>query len=300
MFKSLFAIFVVVGAFMLLGVAAPASAAGLDGTWTASDAQGNLTRVIIATDAAGNSTLRGFGRCSPECDWGTAPLTTYGKSVSDAVPAAGTASYTTGFSVTTLTVQLSKPGVLQVGVFTHFTDNSGRKNYVAYQALRQPIPPGTISHAQMTTSEHSSAAVFMKNQTPPPMIAGANATASPPSGAGKRVILSDGTVEVTYADGTQKIYSKSGVTTITPDGKKTYHAYSHMELSAQPPTPPSVPDSQTSKWADQEASQLLSLITALVGNDQSSVDNLLSNESHMTWYQKIDYRTSVVQTLATP
>jgi hypothetical protein len=280
--------------------ASPAVALGLDGTWTTADAQGTLARLVIASDVAGRATLQGFGRCSPsECNWGSVPLTTYGKNISDATSIAGVAAFNTRLNSTTVTVQLSDPGVLQVDVFTHFSDGSGRKNYFAHQVLRQPLQAGVVSPYERATSTRYGSSVFTR-PSPPPALPGTTPSPSAPSTAGQRTILPDGSVEITYADGTKKIFGKGGVTTITPDGKQSYHPVGFMEIAAQPPTPPSTPDSETSKWAELEASELLRLIKTLVSNDQASIDNLLAKETQMAWYQKIDNRTRFVQALAAP
>lgn len=275
----------------------PAAAQGLDGTWTAADAQGTLARLVIASDAAGGITLQGFGQCgSGECDWGAVPLTTYGTSVSDAAASAGVALFNTRSSRTTVTVRSSGAG-LQVDVFTRFADGSGRKNYFVHEEFNQPgraIPPGTVTRAAYTRYNPSILAAIQ------PATGAVTKVPSAPTSGGQRTILPDGSVEITYADGTKKIYSENGVTTITPDGKSTYRAYSRFELAAQAPTPPSVPDAETKKWADQEASTLLTLIGALVAHDKTSLDNLVAKEAQMAWYERIDNRTRILQSLTTP
>jgi hypothetical protein len=286
---------------LMLAREAPAVAQGLDGTWKAVNAQGALARLVIATDSAEGSALHAFGQCgSGECDWGSVPLTTYGKSINDAAAVAGSATFTTRFNNTMVTVWPSAPGTLLVDVFTHFTDGSGRKNYFVHEMFRQPLAGGAISPV---VGRNTSARPTFILKSPSPPAQPSTPTPSTSTGsnpAGTRTILSDGSVEITYADGTKKIFGEYGVTTITPDGKQSNKPHQTTHLDAQSPTPPSVPDTETSKWAAEEASTLLVLIKTLVSNDQASIDNLLAKEAQMAWYEKINDRTTLLQTLASP
>ena len=280
-------------ATVLFGLLYPvaAHAQGLDGAWTAVDNRGAITRIVVSFDASGQRRVHAYGACTPsECDWGSVPMTTYGASVSDTSAIAGIAGFRNSFSLTTVAIsQYGSPDSLQMDVFTRFTDGSGRKNYAVHEVMQRPGAARRPAYSVWSSTVRYSRVL--------PTFAAATASAGPSQPEGRRTILPDGSVQITYPDGSSKIVGKDGVTTIAADGTKSYKPYQRTFLSAQPPTPPSAPDSQTSKWAKLEADSLLALISQLVGNDQSSIDNLLAREEQMFWYQKIDDRTAVLQTL---
>jgi hypothetical protein len=279
--------------------ARPAAAQSLEGSWTAADARGNLARLVISSDATGRTTAQGYGVCTPtECDWGSVPVSTFGRNVSDAIPSAGIAIFTSQATSTMVTFSLQPDSaVLQVDVFTRFRDGSGRKNYAVHEVFRPTLALGTTRPREAFSTHAIGTNVIRSSASMPP-----NVTASPVSnqGTGVRTILPDGSVQIAYSDGSKTIYSKGGVTKIAPDGTKTYKPYQYTFISVQGPTPPSVPDNATKSWADGEQAQLLNLIKALVSNDKSSIDNLLARETQMAWYQKIDNRTALIQKLAAP
>jgi hypothetical protein len=70
------------------------------------------------------------GKCVPNpCNWGSAPLLTYGNSVSDTDHRFGTAAYDFGFATAALTFQLLDAQTMLVHTYTQFLDHSGRQNY---------------------------------------------------------------------------------------------------------------------------------------------------------------------------
>jgi hypothetical protein len=73
--------------------------------------------------------LQAWGACTPNpCDMGSAPLTTYGQSVSDMNHKIATASYDMTFKKVIMTLRISGNS-LYVETYNQFTDNSGRQNY---------------------------------------------------------------------------------------------------------------------------------------------------------------------------
>ena len=122
----------VASALALSVASAPAvaqtAAPGLAGTWTA--AGSGLVRLVIAAPPGG-ATVTAFGSCHPTaCPWGTRPLQIFAPNVSAKIGSVGLATYTTTFSETRVIVTLSAVRTLRVETLTHFTDKSGRSNYV--------------------------------------------------------------------------------------------------------------------------------------------------------------------------
>ena len=107
---------------------APTGIPQLVGTWMNRDitSQG-LVKLIIGN----NFSIHGFGACVPTpCDWGTTPGTNYAENVTGNQPVAFTALYKTSFKETIIVGRL-EAGLLLVETFDHFTDGSGRSNYVS-------------------------------------------------------------------------------------------------------------------------------------------------------------------------
>ena len=92
------------------------------GKWTNKDFQTrDITRVYIRQDGD-TAIVHEWGRCHPkECDWGEATVTQKGSALSVA--------WQPGFAVEIQELTLLADGSLQVTMHTHFTDNSGRKDY---------------------------------------------------------------------------------------------------------------------------------------------------------------------------
>ncbi|HEV7705501.1 MAG TPA: hypothetical protein VGO46_14490 [Gemmatimonadaceae bacterium] len=102
-----------------------------------------------------------------------------------------------------------------------------------------------------------------------------------------RRILPDGTVEVTFPDGS-KIQRLGGSTTrISPDGRKS--TYSAMTVAR--PSPPALPsEAAVETWIDAEAADLLETISGLLGGDSVSIANYTASEHGLSLYEKVDKR----------
>ncbi|WP_119674853.1 hypothetical protein [Deinococcus sp. RM] len=113
-----------------------AAPADMTGTWVNSNVTtSGITRVNVTRSAGGQMTVQVFGRCHPnDCDWGSAPLITYGTTVSDGNHFTATAVYAKVFATTTLVMNFTK-GRLDVQALTQFTDGSGRQNYASRDAF---------------------------------------------------------------------------------------------------------------------------------------------------------------------
>ena len=146
---KLFLVFV----FFLTVLAAQNSlAAGLNdftGTWMNVDANtGGLTKLVITTSPTPaddpNVSVHAWGQCHPtDCDWGVVKAHAYCPNVSCNIVATADgmmAVYKTGFSEMTLIIRRAGARLV-VQTFTHFTDNSNRRNYDAtYTFQRKMIP----------------------------------------------------------------------------------------------------------------------------------------------------------------
>lgn len=102
------------------------------GTWVnANPTTNGITRINITTNPDRTLTVQVFGRCHPsDCDWGKAPVLTYGLNVSDTNHFTATAVYAKGFSNTTLVMNL-RGKRMSVQSLTQFVDGSGRQNYAS-------------------------------------------------------------------------------------------------------------------------------------------------------------------------
>lgn len=122
---------------LLLAALLPASGqtndtAGFIGDWTNKDFQTrSVTRVQIRL-AGGHVSVHAWGRCHPaECDWGNATATVNGRVLS--------VTWKESFAVRTQEFTLQTDGSLQVSEHTHFTDNSGRKDYDSTDTLAKGL-----------------------------------------------------------------------------------------------------------------------------------------------------------------
>jgi len=119
---------------------AQASDAQFTGFWLNID---RATRGIVSFQIGGSPGSLGvhvYGACSPTaCDWGTAPLTTYGNNVSDSDHDYGAAVYNFGFATTILTFQLVDPNTIAVDTYDKFNDGSGRQNYHSREIFKKVI-----------------------------------------------------------------------------------------------------------------------------------------------------------------
>ncbi|MEH2009293.1 hypothetical protein [Nostoc sp.] len=108
------------------------------GTWVNKDANtSNITRLVITSGGSNKLKIQVFGKCHPsDCDWGTAPLLTYGINVQDTNHKYATANYNKGFANSFLTLGSARQEVLLQG-YTQFLDNSGRQNYYSREYFQK-------------------------------------------------------------------------------------------------------------------------------------------------------------------
>jgi hypothetical protein len=125
----------------------------------------------------------------------------------------------------------------------------------------------------------------------PPNAAPVTATPTTNGAAPVRHILADGSVELTFSDGTRRILKGGTTVTIAPNGRKSILA----AMDAMRPTPPVLPSEPAIlTWINGEAADLLETIQHLVGNDSVSVANYLATENAANAYQKVDKRVRCI------
>lgn len=135
---------------MVLSTPAFAGTGDFAGTWKNVDNNTRgITTIRIKADGP-NVRVHVWGKCHPnDCDWGEREAYAYGPSVSSNLVASAhvlTAQYQTGFSRTIIEIQKDGSDKLNVRVYTRFTDNSNRTNYMTkYKFKRarvQAVVPG--------------------------------------------------------------------------------------------------------------------------------------------------------------
>lgn len=108
-----------------------------------------------------------------------------------------------------------------------------------------------------------------------------------------RKILENGTVEIDYADGSKKIISDGSITFISPDGRTSMESFD----TAAPFVPPDLPNDDINRWLNSLNARLYTLISQLLKNDQTSINNLTAGESGLNIYQVINRRFKFLQSL---
>lgn len=112
----------------------------------------------------------------------------------------------------------------------------------------------------------------------------------------QRRILEDGTVELTYPDGTVKQIFYGGYKVAYPNGMNKSVGF--MEIP--PPKPPALPqDERIIDYLNWQTNSLLDLIKNLLGQDEESISNFLNHETEIASniYEKMYIRTSYLEWL---
>ena len=156
---------------------------------------------------------------------------------------------------------------------------------------------GTIV-GQVLLSPNLAVRPVLANQAASNQLAGPSGGSSGGDEVVGRRVLSDGSIELRYGDGTVRIRTGSGETVINPDGTRQVYQFQN----AQPPTPPSAPpDAAHAAWVDGELASQLNVIQQLVGFDQQSIDHYLAQEgAGLSPYQRITQRTRAIDMLVRP
>ena len=120
------------------------------------------------------------------------------------------------------------------------------------------------------------------------------------AGDSRRVVVTeDGSIETTLPDGRRRITrpGRCGSTTIMPNGTKR-----SVQCVQTPPATPPLPTETSARWLEAHNSGLLDIVRALLGNNQTSVDNYLRNyeTTQQTIYDKIWMKTQAISQLTTP
>ena len=115
---------------------------------------------LSVTNAGGNLKISVKGECTPNpCDWGEAAATAYSNSAATD-PSSNTeaiiATYNQGFATKTVVLDGRAGNTLRAHIYTRFTDNSERDDYVSHVSLKKaplvftPLP-GTIVATPLKT-----------------------------------------------------------------------------------------------------------------------------------------------------
>jgi hypothetical protein len=123
----------------LISTSAFAMPADFVGTWqNINPNTRGIVKVVIAPDMS----MHMWGACTPTpCDNGTAPLTTFGTTVTDTNHRAATAHYKFSFKDVGTVVKLPSMHMLMLEHFNKFTDGSERQNYYMQERLRKVLVP---------------------------------------------------------------------------------------------------------------------------------------------------------------
>ena len=110
-----------------IATSAHAMPADFVGTWENINPS---TTGIVKVEVAADMSMHTWGACSPlPCDNGSAPLTTFGKTVTDTDHRAAMAHYKFPFKMTGVVVKLEGTKFLDLEHYNNFTDGSDRQNY---------------------------------------------------------------------------------------------------------------------------------------------------------------------------
>lgn len=105
---------------------------------------------LSISNSGGSLSISVKGECTPNpCDWGSAPATAYSNSAGTD-PSSNTeaiiATYNQSFATKTVVLDGRAGETLRAHIYTHFTDNSGRDDYVSHVSLKKqaliftPVP----------------------------------------------------------------------------------------------------------------------------------------------------------------
>lgn len=112
----------------------------------------------------------------------------------------------------------------------------------------------------------------------------------------KRAILDDGTIELSYANGSKKMNFHGGWKILCPDGTPVPTAT--LRSTQIPPTePPILPNEVDMRWFEYQDMRLMGIISMLV-KDQGMVDKYLENEpQYWNIYQRIQHHSETISQL---
>ena len=121
------------------------------------------------------------------------------------------------------------------------------------------------------------------------------ATTSDGQGETTSTINSEGNVVITYPDGTIREYFDGGIRVTAPNGESQTSLFSTQAPAA---IPPAVPDQIHQDWLEMHSNSLLSILGALVNNNQTAIDNYLAYEGNdVSIYESIQLRSKTIDLL---
>lgn len=140
--------------------AAGADPAGFVGTWANSDEgpgfigrltgsgskEGAIARVVISPAGVSAVRVHLFGRCQPECDWGTQLAHGHSEAPDSDDIRSLTAEFNTGKAIKRLTLHKGPGNTLRFELITDFTEHAGLHDYESNGSLRL-VPPAAVPQA---------------------------------------------------------------------------------------------------------------------------------------------------------
>lgn len=119
------------------------------GTWENVDQNTRGVTTLKINVSGVKVKVQAWGKCHPkDCDWGTVRAYPYASSVSSNLQSqagAITALFKTNFSESLIVISKSGSNRLKAGVYTRFTDNSGRSNYMNAYTFQRAAASETLS-----------------------------------------------------------------------------------------------------------------------------------------------------------
>jgi hypothetical protein len=113
------------------------------GDWKNMDPNTKGITTLIITGNGNDLRMHAWGKCHPQdCDWGEVDAYAYAPNVSapiDPTAQVVSAVFNTGFSQSLLIVTPAGNNVIRAQVYTRFTDNSHRSNYMATYTFRKQL-----------------------------------------------------------------------------------------------------------------------------------------------------------------
>jgi hypothetical protein len=154
----------------LLGAAASGAPADFTGIWVHDKDEGilgglfgqgdeDISRVVITAQGVNAVRIHLYGRCTPECDWGSELARAHYESPkSDAVRSL-LADFKTPSGTKRLVIRPGAGRALRFELFTDFTDHSGRHDYEMAGSLRlAPVSPPVVAQAAQAAPSAAAAA----------------------------------------------------------------------------------------------------------------------------------------------
>jgi hypothetical protein len=164
--------------------AATADVSGFLGSWFNSDSDkggflgtfvgspsdaSDIARIVTTAAGANHIRIHLYGRCTPECDWGSQVGRNQSASPDSDEVRSISADFNVGYGTKHLTLRQGTGNSLRFDVVTEFTDHSDRHDFESSGSLRFVPPPAVVAAEPSVPSAPSA----MPAAAPLPAVAGA-------------------------------------------------------------------------------------------------------------------------------